>query len=113
MTHNQLVASQIRKVREEKSYLQKDIADKLGVSEPSYSRIEAGKTPITIDLVYNLAKIFQVDINQLLNIENSTNIINSNNDNIFTQIGSNHSLTLALSKDDIIELAEFFKKKKQ
>ena len=45
----------------EHGYTSRFIADKLGVSETTYSLIKNGKTTPTLDIAYKFSEIFNVD----------------------------------------------------
>ena len=57
----------IKKYRELKSYSQKYVAAKLGISQNAYSKIENGLTQLTVHHVKELSKILDVAITELLN----------------------------------------------
>lgn len=67
------VLENIRKIRLEKKIKTKDIAEKLGFTPPAYANIEAGRVPLTLDRLKQIAEIFgmsAVDIIQYPNVEN-------------------------------------------
>jgi transcriptional regulator with XRE-family HTH domain len=66
--------SMYRKIRGVKA---SDIAERLGISESSYTRYERGETPITIELVQQISEVLQVNPHMLLSV----------NPNIFIEIG--------------------------
>lgn len=66
--------SMYRKIRGVKA---SDIAERLGISESSYTRYERGETPITIELVQQISEVLQVNPYMLLSV----------NPNIFIEIG--------------------------
>lgn len=63
-----------RKIRGVKA---SDIAERLGISESSYTRYERGETPITIELVQQISEVLHVNPYMLLSV----------NPNIFIEIG--------------------------
>lgn len=63
----QLVAKNIRKVREFKNYTQDYLAAKLEISQNAYSKIELGYSKITLDRFFHIALILEVTIDELLN----------------------------------------------
>ena len=103
MTKNELIASKIKLLREEKNYLLEDIALKLGISVPSYSRIESGKIQINVETLYKLTQILDTDLYEIFNLEKN-NSYSNNSDNVLCQFGQNHFLMLNLDKKDIHEL---------
>ncbi len=62
----QVVAGNIRKVREYRNYTQDYLAAKLGISQNAYSKIELGYSKITLDRLFHIALILEVEVTQLL-----------------------------------------------
>lgn len=62
----QAVAGNIRKVREYRNYTQDYLAAKLEISQNAYSKIELGYSKITLDRLFNIANILEVEVMQLL-----------------------------------------------
>ncbi|MGE6218617.1 helix-turn-helix domain-containing protein [Nubsella zeaxanthinifaciens] len=62
----QRIALRIRKVREYKNYSQEYLAKKIGISQNAYSKIELGYSKITLDRLFHIAKLLDVDTNELL-----------------------------------------------
>ncbi len=60
------VVLKIRQQRVAKGFTQDFLAFKLGISQNAYSKIELGLTKITIDRLFIIALILEVDINVLL-----------------------------------------------
>jgi len=60
------VASNIRKVREYRNYTQEYLAAKLNISQNAYSKIELGYTKITVERLFQIAYVLEVDINTFL-----------------------------------------------
>jgi transcriptional regulator with XRE-family HTH domain len=63
--------SMYRKIRGAKA---NDVADRLGISESSYTRYERGEAAITVDLVQQIAEVLSVDPLMLLSVS-PTNFI--------------------------------------
>jgi transcriptional regulator with XRE-family HTH domain len=63
------VASNIRKIREYRNYTQEYLAAKLRISQNAYSKIELGHTRITIDRLFRIAGILEVDTIVILDID--------------------------------------------
>lgn len=61
------VAASIRHIREGKDYTQEYLAAKLNISQNAYSKIELGYTKITLERLFHIAHILEVDINDLIN----------------------------------------------
>ncbi|WP_233268910.1 helix-turn-helix domain-containing protein [Mucilaginibacter lacusdianchii] len=60
------VAINIRKVREYRNYTQEYLAMKLDISQNAYSKIELGYTKITLERIFQIASILNVDLVDLL-----------------------------------------------
>jgi len=63
------VASNIRKVREFRNYTQDYLAAKLEISQNAYSKIELGYSKITLDRLFHIALILEVQVTELLYFE--------------------------------------------
>lgn len=63
------VAGNIRKVREFRNYTQDYLAAKLGISQNAYSKIELGYSKITLDRLFHIALILEVEIMELLQFD--------------------------------------------
>src|SRR5215831_17015436 len=59
----------IKTIRELKNYTQDYVAGQLQVSIPTYSNIETGKTEVTLTRLQQIAKVFEVDYQQILNLD--------------------------------------------
>lgn len=65
------VAINIRKIRESKDYTQDYLAVKLAISQNAYSKIELGYTKITVERLFQIAQILEVDPIYLINADGS------------------------------------------
>ena len=63
---NKMLASNIRAERNRKGYTQFQLAEKINVSESSISLIERGLQTPSIFVVLDIAKVLEVNINELL-----------------------------------------------
>lgn len=61
----------LRKVRREKNFSQEYMAEKLDITQKAYSDIENGKTIIKNDILLKLAKILDLNPDDLCSISNS------------------------------------------
>ena len=61
-----MIYENLRKVREENGFSQRDIAEKLGVKQQQYQRWETGKVEMPIKVFIKLAKIYNVSIDYLV-----------------------------------------------
>jgi transcriptional regulator with XRE-family HTH domain len=68
------VAVNIRKIREYRNYTQEYLAMKLSISQNAYSKIELGYTKITLERLYQIALILELDLIDLIKAE-STEVV--------------------------------------
>lgn len=64
----ELIATKIRTLRRNREYSQEYMALMLHISQNAYSRLENGKTPITLDRYYEICQILQVRPAELLDM---------------------------------------------
>ena len=69
ISHTARVAGKIRTMRRNREYSQEYMALLLNISQNAYSRLENGKTPITIDRLYQISGILQTSPALLLEHE--------------------------------------------
>lgn len=67
-TASLLFPAKIHQLREEKKLYQKQIADALSIDTPMYCRIERGQRRAKREQVIMLAKLFQTNQDELLNL---------------------------------------------
>jgi transcriptional regulator with XRE-family HTH domain len=63
------LADNIKKIREEKNFLQKQVATHIGVDKSTYSKIEKGSREVTVKELQKMAELFNVSIDQIVNFE--------------------------------------------
>ncbi len=91
----------IRTVRESRNWSQEEMAEKLDMSTNGYSRIERGETKPTVQKLEKIAKIFGMDITELLSISGKGvfyvfgDNTGSNSSNYY---GASHELTAEIDK---------------
>lgn len=56
------ILHQFKGKREQLNLSQKDVADKLNISQVSYSKIESGKTALTVETFFAICDILQIDL---------------------------------------------------
>lgn len=66
------VGENIKKLREEKGMLQKQVAAAVGVHPSNYSKIEKGEREPSIEVLDGLAKLFGLTIDQVVHLERNT-----------------------------------------
>lgn len=70
-------ARKIRRLREQNKYSQEYMAHKLNISQPAYAKIDNGATKISIERLIDLASIFEIDPQDLLEGEKTINQYNN------------------------------------
>ena len=65
--------TRIRALREDKDMSQKEIAERLHVSQVTYSRYECGKLDIPTQILIQLAMLHKVSIDYLLGLDKISN----------------------------------------
>ena len=71
------IGSKIRKIRELRGYSQEVVADLLGITQNSYSKIESGATNIIVKRLYEIAKVFEVEVPTILGFDEK-HVFNTN-----------------------------------
>ena len=63
------IGANIKKLREQKGLLQKQVAQELGIGNSNYSKIENGVREVTVKELQKLAGLFDLTIDQVVNFE--------------------------------------------
>jgi transcriptional regulator with XRE-family HTH domain len=63
------VSSNIRKIREFRNYTQDYLAAKLGISQNAYSKIELGYSKLTLDRLFKISALLDVEAANLITNE--------------------------------------------
>lgn len=61
----------IRRIREQKGFSQKYLADRLDISQASYARLKNEETKITVDRLLKIAEILETEILDFFNVMKS------------------------------------------
>ncbi|TXE18344.1 helix-turn-helix transcriptional regulator [Psychroserpens burtonensis] len=69
------VIENIKRIRKEKGYSHEYIAHELDISQVAYSKLEKKETKLSVERLYRLAELFEVNVYELLEI----NVINQFN----------------------------------
>lgn len=82
------ILKNIISIREKKGISQKKVADTILITQSGYSKIESGYTKLDVDTLIKLAKLFEMDVLELIAYPDKVIRINSktNNNNIVLQI---------------------------
>jgi transcriptional regulator with XRE-family HTH domain len=71
-TINQKIASNLRDARMMRNYSQEYVAMQLKISQNAYSKMEMGRTRITVVALFKIADALEVDLDTLLDIKQLT-----------------------------------------
>ncbi|WP_240049462.1 helix-turn-helix domain-containing protein [Mucilaginibacter psychrotolerans] len=66
---NKSAGKNIRTLRHDRGWSQEDVASRLGISIPAFSKIETGVTDINLSRLEQIANIFEVSVVNLLSLE--------------------------------------------
>ncbi len=89
---NEIIAKNIRKIREEKKLSQDYIAAQLSISQNVYSRLESGKVNFSIDRLLAIANVLETQLLDLIGQTNYTQSFNiQNNQTIKRNVTNNLS----------------------
>ncbi len=68
---NMQLAQNIKKLREEKGLLQKEVASAVDVHPSNYSKMEKGERDISIEVADKLARFFGLTLDELVHLEDA------------------------------------------
>jgi transcriptional regulator with XRE-family HTH domain len=72
------VNTRIRQIREEKKLLRREVADKLGISDVAYGKLENEKTKVKVDTLKKIAEILDEPLEKFFQEGKECNIIQHN-----------------------------------
>lgn len=75
----------VRKLRDKSGYSQEYVASVLGVAQNTYSKIENGQSPLTIERAKKLADLFEVEPEYFFS-DQEIGVVNHNNGNDYKLI---------------------------
>jgi transcriptional regulator with XRE-family HTH domain len=87
---NKSAGKNIRTLRHEHGWSQEDVANRLGISIPAFSKIETGVTDINLSRLEQIANIFEVSVVNLLSLE-------------YTQEPSTQDLSLSIIQKKLVD----------
>lgn len=65
---NKNIGKNIRTFRHQHGWSQEDVANRLGISIPAFSKIETGVTDINLSRLEQIADIYEIDVVQLFSM---------------------------------------------
>ena len=60
----------IKRIRQEKGFMQKEVAAHLGIGTSNYNKLENGRRELSVIELKKLSKLFNMTTDQILNYEN-------------------------------------------
>jgi transcriptional regulator with XRE-family HTH domain len=103
----------IRDIREKKNYSQEYMANKLGMSQNAYSRLESGQTKLALDRIKSISEILEISFISLLELEDRQVFNIQHNETVNGHVNYHRSQSekelydqLLLEKDRRIRLLE-------
>lgn len=99
------IGNKIRQVRERMGLSQDNLANELGITQPSYARLEKDDERISIPRLIQIASFLKTTVGELIDEKAKTIVNNNNNENANTFIESNHTVNNA-DKEHIQSLKE-------
>ena len=63
------IADNIKRIREEKGLLQKQVAEHISVDKSTYSKIEKSLRDVTVIELNKIAQLFNMTVDQIINLE--------------------------------------------
>lgn len=64
------IANNIKRLREQKGLLQKEVAAEMGLGISHYSKIENGQREASVELLDKMAKFYGITIDQIVHMDN-------------------------------------------
>lgn len=109
------IKNKIRNIRELKNYTQEYMAERLGVTQAGYSKIEKGKTSLSYDKLVEIGRILDVSVEDIISFEydkyfNNYNKITGNNNGSILINTDNTSILKELYEDKIQLLEKLLNK---
>lgn len=100
------ICDKVRIMREVRQLSQEEMAEKMGMSVTGYAKIERGQTKLHFEKLAQIAQIFNIELNDLINMENKKPTWffgenNSNNYNCANYYATDNAIILELEKQKL------------
>jgi transcriptional regulator with XRE-family HTH domain len=105
-TTNKSIGKSIRILRHQHGWSQEDIANRLGISIPAFSKIETGVTDVNLSRLEQIANIYEVSVVQLLTVDNEQVEMVPSHLNVIQKKLSDRETEIATLQRKVIELYE-------
>jgi transcriptional regulator with XRE-family HTH domain len=110
-TANKSIGKSIRILRHQHGWSQEDIANRLGISIPAFSKIETGVTDVNLSRLEQIANIYEVSVVQLLTVDNEQAEVAPSHLNLIQKKLSDRENEIASLQRKVIELYEELRNK--
>ncbi|MBV8389451.1 MAG: helix-turn-helix transcriptional regulator [Mucilaginibacter sp.] len=110
-TANKSIGKSIRILRHQHGWSQEDIANRLGISIPAFSKIETGVTDVNLSRLEQIANIYEVSVVQLLTVDNEQAEVAPSHLNLIQKKLSDRESEIASLQRKVIELYEELRNK--
>lgn len=94
----------IKSLREQRDWTQEEMAEKLGLTRNGYAKIERGESLPSLERLDEIAKIFDVNVVELLNLNEKNVIIQTHNQeaNYYKHYIHNENLQNEIDKLELV-----------
>ena len=96
------IEEKIKNLREIKNFTQEFMAEKLGITQAAYSKLESGNTKIRYSKIEEISNIFGIKVEELLSFDSQKYFNSFNN----VKGSNNGSVTIKVEEGDIKQLYE-------
>ena len=103
---NKSIGKSIRILRHQHGWSQEDIANRLGISIPAFSKIETGVTDVNLSRLEQIANIYEVSVVQLLTVDSEQVEVVHSHLNVIQKKLSDRETEIATLQRKVIELYE-------
>ena len=110
-TANKSVGKSIRILRHQHGWSQEDIAHRLGISIPAFSKIETGVTDVNLSRLEQIANIYEVSVVQLLAVDNEQAEVVPSHLNLIQKKLTDRETEITTLQRKVIELYEELRNK--
>ncbi|GAA3749807.1 MULTISPECIES: helix-turn-helix transcriptional regulator [Flavobacterium] len=101
------IKNKIRNIRELKNYTQEYMAERLGVTQAGYSKIEKGKTSLSYEKLVEIGRILDVSVEDIISFEYDKYFSN------YGKITGNNNGSILINADNTSVLKELYEDKIQ
>lgn len=102
------LAENLRRLRTDHNYTQTQIGDKLNISRQAYSNYETGKRIPDLDILFRIADIYHVTLEQLiLQPCTGTGVVNENTGPYYIGMEVESADTIYLTKEEVELLSHY------